>query len=182
MDCVKLGMKVVLKGRKVDLVLSGINHGCNSSVSVIYSGTMGAAIEASFLTNAVGLSLADYAPDADFTAAKYFGKKIIKQVLEKGLPPQVSLNVNFPKCTIEEIQGLKVTRQTQGYWDEILEPMTDPYGRTQYWYVGHLVDTDHKEDSCEWALKHNFVSIQPVHYDMTAYHYMNEVKYLEDVR
>ena len=181
-DCVKLGQKVVLRGRQVDLVLSGINHGSNSSVSVIYSGTMGAAIEASFDTAAIGLSVQDYSPNADFTAAVHYGKKIVKAVLGKGLPPHVCLNVNVPKIPFEEIKGMKITRQTEGYWDEDMEKRVDPYGREYYWLTGHLVDTDHAEGSCEWALHHNYISIQPVHYDLTAYHAMNDVKYLEDVQ
>lgn len=181
-DCVKLGVKVVLKGRKADLVLSGINHGSNSSVSVIYSGTMGAAIEASFETPAVGLSITDYAPDADFTAAIFYGKKIVKEVLEKGLPHQVCLNVNVPKGSIESIQGIRVVRQTKGYWEEVMEEQVDPYGRSHYWLTGHLVNTDDGEDCCEWALQHHYISVMPVQFDMTAYKFMNDVKYLEDVR
>ena len=173
-DCVKLGQKVVLRGRKIDLVLSGINHGSNSSVSVIYSGTMGAAIEAS--------SVQDYSPNADFTAAVHYGKIIVKSVLEKGLPPHVCLNVNVPKIPFEEIKGMKVTRQTDGYWYEDMEKRVDPYGREYYWLTGYLVNTDNKEDSCEWALQHNFISIQPVHYDLTAYEAMNDIKYLENVQ
>lgn len=181
-DCVKLGMKVVLKDRKVDLVLSGINHGSNSSVSVIYSGTMGAAIEASFETTAVGLSLLDYSPDADFTTAIHFGKLIVAQVLQHGLPKQVCLNINVPKVSIDEIQGIRIVRQTKGRWDEIMQSQQDPYGRTHYWYIGHLCNEDEQEDTCEWALQHNYISVQPVQYDLTAYKAMNDVKYLEDVR
>lgn len=180
-DCVKLGQRVVLKNRQVDLVLSGINHGSNSSVSVIYSGTVAAAIEASFNTNAVALSVQDYSPDADFTAAVHFGKMIVKQVLEKGLPSHVCLNVNVPKVPMEEIKGIRVTRQTDGYWYEEMDVRTDPYGRDYYWLAGHLVDTDHREDSCQWALEHNYISVQPVQYDMTAYRFMNDIKYLENV-
>ncbi len=181
-DCVKLGQKVVLRDRKIDLVLSGINHGSNSSVSVIYSGTVGAAIEASFDTAAIALSVQDYSSDADFTAAVHYGKIIVKSVLEKGLPPHVCLNVNVPKIPFEEIKGMKITRQTDGYWYEDMEKRVDPYGREYYWLTGYLVDTDHKEDSCEWALHHNYISIQPVHYDLTAYHAMNDIKYLENAQ
>lgn len=180
-DCMKLGQKVLLKDRHVDLVLSGINHGSNSSVSLIYSGTMAAAVEACFDNiPAVGLSLLDYSPDADFTAAVHYGKLIVGQVLEKGIPPYTCLNVNFPKAPIEEIKGIKITRQTKGYWHEELEPRTDPYGGTYYWLAGYLVNTDEGEDTCEWALRHNYISVQPVHPDMTAYHAMNDIKYLED--
>jgi len=180
-DCVKLGQKVVLRNRKVDLVLSGINHGSNSSVSVIYSGTMGAAIEASFDTTAIGLSVLDYSPNADFTAAIHYGKIIVKAVLEKGLPEHVCLNVNVPKIPLEEIKGMKVVRQTEGYWYEDMEKRVDPYGREYYWLTGHLVDIDLKEGTCQWALHNNYISIQPVHYDLTAYQAMNDIKYLENV-
>ncbi len=180
-DCVKLGQRVVLRNRHIDLVLSGINHGSNSSVSVLYSGTMGAAIEASFEYPAVGLSLLDYSPDADFTAAIHFGKRIVKSILENGLPAHTCLNVNFPNVSTEEIKGIKITRQTDGYWYEDMEERVDPYGRKYYWLTGYLVDTDQQPDTCEWALKHNYISVQPVHYDMTDYKHFNDIKYLEDV-
>jgi len=180
-DCMKLGQKVVLEDRPIDLVLSGINHGSNSSVSLIYSGTMAAAVEASFESiPAVGLSLTDYSQNADFTAAVHYGKIIVKQVLEKGLPPYVCLNVNFPKLPVEEIRGIKITRQTRGFWHEELEPRKDPYGGTYYWLSGYLENIDKGEDTCEWALDHGYISVQPVHADMTAYQAINDIKYLED--
>lgn len=180
-DCMKLGEKVVLKGRQIDLVLSGINHGSNSSVSLLYSGTMAAAIEATFDNiPAVGISLQDYAADADFTACVHYGKIIVQQVLEKGTPPYISLNVNFPKAPLEEIKGIKITRQTKGYWHEDMEEHIDAMGRKYYWLAGYLVNTDNKEDSCEWALQHNYISVQPVQVDMTAYEAMKDIKYLED--
>lgn len=180
-DCMKLGEKVVLKGRQIDLVLSGINHGSNSSVSLLYSGTMAAAIEATFDNiPAVGISLQDYAADADFTACVHYGKIIVQQVLEKGIPPYISLNVNFPKAPLEEIKGIKITRQTKGYWHEDMEEHIDAMGRKYYWLAGYLVNTDNKEDSCEWALQHNYISVQPVQVDMTAYEAMKDIKYLED--
>lgn len=180
-DCMKLGEKVVLKGRQIDLVLSGINHGSNSSVSLLYSGTMAAAIEATFDNiPAVGISLQDYSADADFTACVHYGKIIVQQVLEKGIPPYISLNVNFPKAPLEEIKGIKITRQTKGYWHEDMEEHIDAMGRKYYWLAGYLVNTDNKEDSCEWALQHNYISIQPVQVDMTAYEAMKDIKFLED--
>ncbi len=181
-DCVKLGQKVVLKDRHIDLVLSGINHGSNSSVSVIYSGTMGAAIEASFESPAIGLSLLDYNLDADFTTAIHFGKKIVAEVLEKGLPPRICLNVNIPKGSIEEIKGIRITRQAEAYWHEELIESTDPFGEKYYWLTGHLENLDDHEDCCEWALQHHYISIQPVQYDLTAHRYMNNLKFLENVR
>lgn len=180
-DCMKLGEKVVLKGRQIDLVLSGINHGSNSSVSLLYSGTMAAAIEATFDNiPAVGISLQDYSADADFTACVHYGKIIVQQVLEKGIPPYISLNVNFPKVPLEDIKGIKITRQTKGYWHEDMEEHIDAMGRKYYWLAGYLVNTDNKEDSCEWALQHNYISVQPVQVDMTAYEAMKDIKYLED--
>lgn len=179
-DCMKLGEKVVLKNRKIDLVLSGINHGSNSSVSLLYSGTMAAAIEATFDNiPAIGISLQDYSADADFTACVHYGKQIVREVLEKGMPPHISLNINVPKVPIEEIKGIKVTRQTKGYWYEEMKEHIDPMGRKYYWLSGHLEITDQKEDSCEWALQHQYISIQPVHVDMTAYEAINNIKYLE---
>jgi len=179
-DCVKLGQKVVLRDRKIDLVLSGINHGSNSSVSLIYSGTMAAAIEASFENiPAVGFSILDYSPNADFTTAKHFAKILVDKILKQGTPPHTALNINIPKVSIDEIKGIRVTRQTDGYWHEDLEERTDVFGRKYYWLTGYLVDTDLQEDTCEWALKNHYISIQPVQYDMTAYRYMNDIKYLE---
>lgn len=179
-DCVKLGEKVVLRDRKIDLVLSGINHGSNSSVSLIYSGTMAAAIEAAFDNiPAVGLSLLDYMPDADFTAAVHYGRPIVEKVLEKGLPPHICLNVNFPKVPVEEIKGIRITRQCHATWHEDLQERTDPYGRKYYWLTGWLERLEQEDDTCEWALQHNYVSIQPVQYDLTAYQYMESLKHLE---
>jgi 5'-nucleotidase len=180
-DCVKLGQKVVLRDRKIDLVLSGINHGSNSSISLIYSGTMAAAIEGSFEgSRAVGFSLLDYSADADFTAATYYAKKLIPQLLATDFPPQISLNINIPKGNIEDIKGIKITRQTKGYWAEDLMERIDCFGRPYYWLSGYLVDQDPHEDTCQWALTHNYISIQPVQTDLTAYQYMNNFKALEE--
>ena len=179
-DCVKLGEKAVLRDRKIDLVLSGINHGSNSSVSLIYSGTMAAAIEAAFDNiPAVGLSLQDYSPKADFTAAVHYGRIIIQQVLEKGLPPYICLNVNVPKATLEEIKGIRVTRQCLATWHEDLEEHIDPYGRKYYWLTGYLERLEEDESTCEGVLQRNYVSVQPVQFDLTAHQYISSLKYLE---
>lgn len=179
-DCIKLGEKVVLRDRKIDLVLSGINHGSNSSVSLIYSGTMAAAIEAAFDNiPAIGLSVQDYSPNADFTASVHFGKQIVKQVLEKGLPPHICLNVNIPKAPLEEIKGIRVTRQCHATWHEDLQEHTDPYGRKYYWLTGWLERLEEDENTCEGALRRNYVSIQPVQFDLTAHQYISSLKYLE---
>ncbi|HPB57122.1 MAG TPA: 5'/3'-nucleotidase SurE [Bacteroidales bacterium] len=180
-DCIKLAQKVVLRNRKIDLVLSGINHGANSSVSLLYSGTMAAAIEASFENiPAIGFSLLDYSPNANFDAATIIASNIIEKALKDGIPDHTSLNVNIPKQPIEKIAGIKVTRQTKGYWNEDLLEQIDPYGRSYYWLVGELVDTDHGEDSCEWALRNNYVSVQPVQFDLTAHQHINSLKKWEE--
>ena len=180
-DCVKLGQRVVLRDRKIDLVLSGINHGSNSSVSVIYSGTMAAAIEASFEgIPAIGFSLLDYSSKADFLAATLFAKQIIANVLKEGLPKYVCLNVNIPKLPFDEIKGIKITRQTLGYWYEDLEEHTDPFGGKYYWLAGHLVNLEKEAtDTCEWALKNGYVAITPVHFDMTSPHTIVKLKHWE---
>ena len=179
-DCVKLGQRVVLRDRKIDLVLSGINHGSNSSVSLIYSGTMAAAIEASFENiPAIGFSLLDYSSEADFEASTKICEQIIEQVLENPFPPHIALNVNIPKGNFEDIKGIKITRQTRGYWHEDLIEHIDTFGRPYYWLTGHLENTDTGKDACEDALKANYVSVQPVQHDLTAYQCMCDLKFLE---
>lgn len=180
-DCVKLGQKVLLKDRKIDLILSGINHGSNSSVSLIYSGTMAAAIEGSIENYpSIGFSLVNYSPEADFSVATEYAKKIIDKVLRNPFPDHISLNVNIPDVSSAKINGIKITRQTHAYWHEELIENKDPFGRTYYWVTGHLVDNDCGEDSCEWALKNNYVSVQPVQFDLTAYKHFETLKKFEE--
>ena len=179
-DCVKLGQRVILKNRQIDLVLSGINHGSNSSASIIYSGTMAAAIEASFDNiPAMGISLLDYSPNANFEAATVIAGDLIKQVLNNPFPEHICLNVNIPKVSLQEIKGIRVTRQAFGCWHEDFEKREDVYGRTYYWMSGELLDKEDKEGSCQWSLNHNYVSVQPVQFDMTAYQHINTLKFLE---
>jgi len=180
-DCVKLGQRVVLRDRKIDLVLSGINHGSNSSVSIIYSGTMAAAIEASFEgVPAIGFSLLDYSSKADFSAAIVYARQIIERVLQSGLPKHVCLNINIPKLTLSEIRGIKITRQTLGYWYEDLEENTDSFGGKYYWLAGYLVNLEKDAaDTCEWALHNGYVSVMPVHFDMTSHKMIDKLKHWE---
>jgi 5'-nucleotidase len=180
-DCVKLGQRVVLRDRKIDLALSGINHGSNSSVSIIYSGTMAAAIEASFEgIPAIGFSLLDYSSKADFSASIIYAKQIIAKVLQNGLHKHVCLNVNIPKLLLSEIKGIKITRQTLGYWHEDLEEHEDPFGGKYYWLAGHLVNLEKgAADTCEWALKNGYVSVMPVHFDMTSHKTIENLKHWE---
>lgn len=169
-DCVKMAVNEILK-RKPDLCVSGINHGSNSSINVIYSGTMSAAVEAGIEgIPAIGFSVLDYSWEADFEPYKSFIKKIASQVLEKGLPKGVVLNVNFPKLAKNEIKGIKICRQAKAMWQEEFDKRTNPMGKDYYWLTGKFVNLDNGDDTDEWALKNGYVSVVPVQFDLTAYH------------
>ncbi|MBR9860469.1 5'/3'-nucleotidase SurE [bacterium] len=169
-DCVKLGVDKVMH-RKPDLLVSGINHGSNSSINVIYSGTMSAAVEAGIEgIPAVGFSLLNYAYDADFTASAHFAQKIAAEILKEGMPDDVILNVNIPDLPLEEIKGMKICRQARAKWVEEFDERTDPYKRKYYWLTGKFNNMDKGEDTDEWALAHNYVSVVPVQFDLTAHH------------
>ncbi|MBI1305385.1 MAG: 5'/3'-nucleotidase SurE [Bacteroidetes bacterium] len=169
-DCVKLALDKVLD-RRPDLLVSGINHGSNSSINVIYSGTMSAAVEGAIDgLQAIGFSLLDYSMDADFTAAKYVVRHVVGKVLEHKLPPETLLNVNIPKTSKEDLKGIKVCRQARAKWVEEFDERTDPYQRKYYWLTGKFVDLDHGQDTDEWALKNGYASVVPVQFDLTAHH------------
>src|SRR5690554_4671560 len=152
-DCVKIAVNEILK-RKPDLCVSGINHGSNSSINVIYSGTMSAAVEAGTLgIPAIGFSLMDFSLEADFNPAKKFVRMIAQQTLKNGLPEGVVLNVNIPKLSTSEIRGIKVCRQAIGHWKGIFDKRTNPTGRDYYWLTGEFVSQDEGEDTDEKALE-----------------------------
>jgi 5'-nucleotidase len=175
-DAMKLGEKVIVKG-KPDLVLSGINHGSNASVNIIYSGTMAAVLEACIDgIPAIGFSLLDYSHSADFSAVDDYLKVIIKNVLKNGLPEGVCLNVNIPAVKKEEIKGIKVCRQAKGRWDEKFDERTDPHNRDYYWLTGVFKNGDAARDTDSWALLNNYISVVPVHADFTAQKALTEVK------
>lgn len=174
-DCVKIAVDKVLK-RKPDLCVSGINHGSNSSINIIYSGTMSAAVEAALEgIPSVGFSLCDFAYEADFLGGKEFIQKIVQQVLEIGLPHDTLLNVNIPKLPKEEIKGIKICRQAVANWEEEFDERTDPSGKKYYWLTGKFVNLDKGEDTDEWALANGYVSLVPVQYDLTSHHGINHV-------
>jgi len=176
-DCIKLAVHEILK-RKPDLCVSGINHGSNSSINVIYSGTMSAALEAGMEgIPAIGFSLLDYAWDADFESSRSFIKKITLETLKNGLPKGVILNVNIPKLTKDKIKGIKVCRQANARWEETFDKRTNQQGRDYYWLTGEFVNEDKGEDTDEAALENGFISIVPVQYDLTAHH---AIKYIND--
>ena len=169
-DCVKLAVNELMD-RKPDLCVSGINHGSNSSINVIYSGTMSAALEAGIEgIPAIGFSLLDYRWGAKFEIIKPYVKEITKKALQNGIPKDVVLNVNFPKGTESPIEGIKICRQAKAYWVEEFDKRTNPMGREYYWLTGKFINEDGGEDTDEWALENNFISVVPVQYDLTAHH------------
>jgi len=174
-DCVKLATNEILK-RKPDLCVSGINHGSNSSINVIYSGTMSAAVEAGTIgIPSIGFSLLDYSLEADFAPIKKFVKTIALEALKNNMPKGVVLNVNFPKLKEKEIKGIKVCRQANAHWIEKFDKRTNPLGRDYYWLTGEFVNEDRGEDTDEWALKNGYISIVPVQYDLTAHHAIKDI-------
>ncbi len=176
-DCVKFGTKVVAKGRKIDLVVSGINHGTNSSINVIYSGTMSAAVEGSVESiPSVGFSLDNHSLDADFSGCESIVKTVVGQLLNHPMEKGYSLNVNIPNVPKEEIKGIKVCRQAKAYWDETFEERKDPHGGSYYWLTGEFVYLDEGEDTDIWALENNYVSVVPTKFDLTEYEVINVIK------
>ena len=170
-DCVKMAFDYLLRDQRVDLVVSGINHGSNSAVNVLYSGTMGAAIEGSFYDcPSVGLSLDDHSEDADFEAAVVYGKRIVRSVLEKKVELPLCLNVNVPVGKPGELHGIRLCRQNRGFWREEFYRHEDPRGRAYFWLTGDFVNGEPgAEDTDEWALAHGYVSVVPVQVDLTDY-------------
>lgn len=174
-DCVKLAVNEILK-RKPDLCVSGVNHGSNSSINVIYSGTMSAAVEAGIEgIPAIGFSLLDYDWNADFESIKSFIKKITLETLDNKLPEGVVLNVNFPKLKENEIKGIKICRQAKAQWVEKFDKRKTPSGKDYYWLSGEFVNQDKGEDTDEWALENGYVSVVPVQFDLTAHHTMQQI-------
>jgi 5'-nucleotidase len=170
-DCVKMARHFVLKDKvQPDVVVSGVNHGSNTSISVLYSGTMSAAIEGAIEgTPAIGFSLCDYSHDADFSHTEEYIKKITLQVLQKGLPKGVALNVNFPPKQNENLKGVRVCRQANAKWVEEFVERHDPNGRPYFWMTGNFVNFDKGQDNDEWAIANNYVSVVPCQFDLTAH-------------
>jgi len=174
-DCVKLGLNKLLD-RKPDLLLSGINHGSNAAVCIIYSGTIGAVFEGCIAgIPSVGVSLTDHSLRADFTQAVKYGKQIVEKVLETGLPEGVCLNLNVPN--IPNVKGLKVCSQTKGLWIKEFIEMKDPVGRTAYWLTGEFLNQEPENKlSDEWALGQGYAALVPLRIDMTDYFFIEKIK------
>jgi 5'-nucleotidase len=169
-DCVKLGEQVVLK-KKPDLLVSGINHGSNASINIIYSGTMAAVLESAIGgVPSIGFSLLDYSHHADFSACEPYVRTIAEMVIANGLPDGVCLNVNIPAVNGSEIRGIRVCRQGRARWVEEYDSRTDPHQREYHWLTGYFETLEENEDTDQWALKNNFVSLVPVHFDFTAHY------------
>ena len=168
-DCVKLAVDKVLH-RKPDLCLSGINHGANHSINVIYSGTMSAAVEAAIESiPSIGFSLLDYSIDADFGPAKKYARIIVEEILSEQQDKHMILNVNIPVAAGEEIRGIRVCRQAYAKYEEDFIERHDPHGRKYFWLTGEFVNFDKGKDTDVWALANNYVSVVPVQFDMTNY-------------
>jgi 5'-nucleotidase len=167
-DCVKLGVNKFL-GRKPDLVISGINHGANLSINVIYSGTMSAALEGAIEgIPSVGFSLSDFSIDADFTPCEKVVKQIIEKMLSHTFNETVCLNVNIPKLKADEIEGIKVCRATNGNWVEEFDERHDPSGKPYYWLTGKFINYEEGNHETDVYLnQHGYVTIVPVDFDMT---------------
>ncbi|WP_417428044.1 5'/3'-nucleotidase SurE [Halpernia sp.] len=174
-DCVKFALDKILP-RRPDLVVSGINHGSNSSINVIYSGTMSAAVEAGMEgLQAIGFSLLDFSWEADFTQGKKFIQKIVRNILENPLPKGIVLNVNIPNLKENEIKGIKVCRQADAKWEENFDERINPHGKKYFWLTGYFNNMDSGKDADETALTDGFVSIVPVKFDLTAHEYIAEL-------
>lgn len=168
-DCVKLAVDKVLH-RKPDICLSGINHGANHSINVIYSGTMSAAVEAAIESiPSVGFSLLDYSIEADFTGARKYVRLIVEKMLTSKLDKHTVLNVNIPSVPAELLRGFKICRQAYAKYEEDFIQRNDPHGRNYFWLTGEFVNFDKGKDTDVWALANNYVSVVPVQFDLTNY-------------
>jgi 5'-nucleotidase len=168
-DCVKLAVDKVLR-RKPDICLSGINHGANHSINVIYSGTMSAAVEAAIESiPAIGFSLLDYSLEADFAPARKYVKILTEQMLKSRPDKHMILNVNSPAIAEELIKGMKLCRQAYAKYDEDFIERDDPRNHKYYWLTGEFKNMDKGRDTDVWALENNYISVVPVQFDLTNY-------------
>ena len=173
-DCVKFAVREILH-KKPDLCVSGINHGANSSINVIYSGTMSAAVEAGLEgIKSIGFSLLDYSWDADFSACKDYIQKIALNLL-KEKKENLILNVNFPSNT-KKFKGIKICRQAKGYWEDTYDKRVSPLGKEYYWLTGNFVNQEDSKETDEWALSQGYVSLVPISFDMTSHQDIEKLK------
>jgi 5'-nucleotidase len=175
-DSVKLAVRTLLKGRKIDLLISGINHGSNTAINIIYSGTVSAATEGTILgIPSIAISLASFTYN-DFSAAASFAAKLAKIVLKKGLPKGTLLNVNVPAVPKEQIKGVLVTKQGKSFWDDYYDSRLDPGKREYFWLTGKMAKLDKTLEFDQKAIDDNYITITPIHYDLTNYEMLEELK------
>ena len=171
-DCVKLAVRAILK-RKPDLVVSGINHGSNTAISIIYSGTVSAATEGTILgIPSIAMSVTTYGK-VDFRFAARFAKKLALIVSKKGLPDRTLLNVNVPPLNEEDIEGVLVTRQGRSLWNDTFDTRRDPGNKEYFWLTGGLDEADTELEFDQAAVRNNYISISPIQYDLTDYAMMD---------
>lgn len=167
-DCVKMGIRNLMSSPP-DLVVSGINHGSNTAINIIYSGTVSAAREGAIMdVPSIAISVTSHAVK-DFSFPSKVAQLLAKEVFDKGLPIGTMLNVNVPNVPEEKISGIIVTKQGKSKWDDVYEKRLDPYGRNYYWLTGNLLNVDDKDDIDQVAIENNFVSVTPIHFDLTDY-------------
>lgn len=174
-DCVKIAVDKIIKG-KPDLCVSGVNHGSNSSINVIYSGTMSAAMEASIEgIPAIGFSFLNYDHEADLAVCRKVVRQVTHLAMKHGIPQNVLLNVNVPMVNEEQYKGIKICRQAIAKWEEEFNERDDPRGKKYYWLTGKFVNHDKGEDTDEWALHNGYASVVPVQFDLTAHHAISTI-------
>jgi 5'-nucleotidase len=173
-DSVKLAIRNLLKGKKIDLLLSGINHGANTAINIIYSGTV--STEGTILgIPSIAISLASFTYN-DFSFASKFAARISKLVLKNGLPHGTLLNVNIPAMEENKIKGVLITRQGKSYWDDYYDSRLDPNKREYYWLTGRMASLDKGLEFDQKAIEENYISITPIQYDLTDYTMLKELK------
>jgi 5'-nucleotidase len=178
-DCVKLAKNILFKNRKIRICLSGINHGSNASVNIIYSGTLSAAMEASLEgVDSIGFSLCDYSFDADFSAASHYVRIITESILKNGMKNCNLLNVNIPKGSLTDIKGMRVCMQGEGRWVEDFQQGIDPRGESYFWLTGRFETLEENAKSDLVALRDGYVSIVPSGHDLTRYPAIDSMRFL----
>jgi 5'-nucleotidase len=176
-DAVKLAVRHLLKNQTIDLLLSGINHGANTSASVIYSGTVAGAVEGCLSgIPSIAFSVVNYDKNCDFEAAKIAVRQVIAAVLENGLPPQICLSVNVPNIAAKDVKGYKITRQANNFWNETIDMRTDMAGNPYFWMGGNMQEADKGRDTDQWAVNHNYISVHPINTDWTNHQMLKTVK------
>lgn len=182
-DAVKIALNRILD-RRPDLILSGINHGSNSSVSLFYSGTVAAVIEGCMNgIDSIAFSVDDHSVHADFRAVVEYAGSVIREALNHKLPPKTCLNINFPKAAPDEVKGIRVCRQTQGVWKEEFEHRRDPHGRDYYWLTGYFTNQEpDQEDTDDYLIRNNYAAVVPVKIDVTNYEALEEMAHWKFVR